>query len=64
MLQQSLIMNSSFISTGCCSLLTLVSLLGLLATLLDYSVPLLTSKLAPAWTAEKEARLEKLARWV
>jgi len=46
------------------SLLTLVSLLGLLATLLDYSVPLLTSKLAPAWTAEKEARLEKLARFL
>ena len=44
------------------STLTLLSVLGLLATLLDYLMPLISSKVfSPAsWTSDKEKKLESL----
>lgn len=45
-------------------MLTLVSLVGLVATILDYSIPRVQAKLFPetAWTAEKEKRLEQICQ--
>ena len=45
------------------SIITLVSVLGLLVTLLDYLVPLITDKLLPrsGWTQSKERKLESAA---
>lgn len=48
------------------SSLTLLSLLGLVVTLLDYLTPLITSKVFPAdsWSPEKEKKLESFCRTV
>ena len=46
------------------SCLTLLALLGLLATILDYAVPRLQDKIFPetAWTGDKERRLDQFCQ--
>ena len=48
------------------SMITLVSLLGLLVTLLDYTVPKVVDKVFPrsGWTEAKERKLERVARTI